>query len=98
MKVGNPVALKLAAAFQPVLARVEAIAPASSPLETGLVREEAYKGLAPPQFYCVTALVSNPADTFKAGMTGTAKVLIARHSLAGFVWKDLRDFVQRKVW
>lgn len=98
VKVGNPVALKLAAAFQPVLARVEAIAPASSPLETGLVREEAYKGLAPPQFYCVTALVSNPADTFKAGMTGTAKVLIARHSLAGFVWKDLRDFVQRKVW
>lgn len=98
VQAGNPVSLKLAAAFESQPSRVAAIAPASSPVEAGLIQQEAYKGLTPPQFYSVTALVPNPSNTLKAGMTGTAKVLIARHSLAGFAWKEVRDFVQRKVW
>jgi putative peptide zinc metalloprotease protein len=96
--VGEPVSLKITAAFAEVSSRVEAIAPSSSAMEAGLVREETYKGLVPPQFYGVTALVSNPSHALKPGMSGTAKVLVARRSLGGFLWKELRDFFQGKVW
>ncbi len=98
VNVGSTVALKLLGTFQPLTARVADIAPASSPIEAGLTRQEAYRGLAPPQFYCVTAMVSNGANILKPGMTGTGKVFISRRSLAGFAWKDLRDFVQQKIW
>ncbi|HYL96179.1 MAG TPA: hypothetical protein VET69_10270, partial [Terriglobales bacterium] len=60
--------------------------------------EEAYKGLVPPQFYRVTALIPNTSHALKPGMTGTAKVLVVRRSMAGFAWESVRDFVQRKVW
>ncbi|HKC72467.1 MAG TPA: HlyD family efflux transporter periplasmic adaptor subunit [Terriglobales bacterium] len=98
VNVGKTVSLKLAAAFQGVSAQVQGIAPAASPIGAGLVKEEAYKGLVVPQFYGVTALVSNPSHALRPGMTGTAKILVARRSAAGFVWQGLRDFVQRKVW
>lgn len=98
VKVGEPVSLDLAAAFQPLPARVETIASAPSPPDAGLIQQPNYKGLVPPRFYCVTALVSNPSNALKSGMTGTAKVWVARRSLAGFVWEDLRDFAQLKLW
>ena len=98
VKVGSPISLKLTGAFEPFPCRVEAMAPASSPIEAGLIQHEAYKGLLPPQFYSVTALVANPSNLLKPGMTGTAKVLIARRSLAGFASQEVRDFVQRKAW
>lgn len=98
VQVGSSVALKLLGTFQPLASSVAAIAPASSPIEAGLIPKEAYKGLVPPQFYSVTALLANPSNTVKPGMTGTAKVIVARRSLAGFAWKDLEDLVLQKVW
>lgn len=98
VKVGSTVTLKLLGTFEPLDSQVAAIAPASSPIEDGLIPQEAYKGLVPPQFYSVTALLANPSNTLKPGMTGTAKVIIARRSLVGFAWKDLKDFVLQKVW
>ncbi len=98
VKLGSTVTLKLLGTFAPLASQVAAIAPASSPIEEGLIPQEAYKGLVPPQFYSVTALLANPSNTLKPGMTGTAKVIIARRSLAGFAWKDLKDFVLQKVW
>jgi putative peptide zinc metalloprotease protein len=98
VQVGSPVALKLLGTFHPLASRVAAIAPASSPIEAGLIPKEAYKGLVPPQFYSVTALLANPSNSLKPGMTGTAKVMVARRSLAGFAWEDLKDFVLQKMW
>jgi hypothetical protein len=98
VKPGQLVHLKPTSVMQELPSRVEAIAPVSSPIEAGLMQEEAYKGITPPQFYAVTALISNPSQSLKPGMTGMAKVIVARRSLAGFAWKEFRDFVQRKVW
>jgi len=98
VNIGKPVSLKLAAGFQTLSSQVEAVAPAASPIDAGLVHEEAYKGLVPPQFYRVTALIPNTSHALKPGMTGTAKVLVVRRSMAGFAWESVRDFVQRKVW
>jgi multidrug resistance efflux pump len=98
VQVGSSVALKLSGAFQPLASSVAAIAPASSPIEAGLLPKEAYKGLLAPQFYSLAALLPNPSNTLKPGMTGTAKVTITRRSLAGFAWKDLKDLVLQKVW
>jgi len=34
----------------------------------------------------------------KPGMTGTAKVLVARRSLAGFAFQFTNDLISRRIW
>jgi len=85
--------------FRPIRGQVSSIAPASSELAAGLSQEEEkYKGLAPPSYYVATVLVSNPEGTLRSGMSGDAKVRVARHSIADLMWKNVREFVQRKLW
>jgi hypothetical protein len=67
-------------------------------MEPGLVPFQGYKGLTGVDFYGVTALVPNAGGRMRAGMSGTAKILIARRTLAGMAGKQLRDFVDRKIW
>ncbi|MGA8492712.1 MAG: HlyD family efflux transporter periplasmic adaptor subunit [Terriglobales bacterium] len=99
IKPSAPVSLKLESLFQPIRGQVNSIAPASSQLAPGLSQEEEkYKGLAPPSYYVATVWVSNPGGILRSGMSGDAKVRIARHSMAELVWRNLREFVQRKLW
>ena len=96
--VGSPISLNLDSLFGRRATRVEAIAPVASRLEPGLAKVDSYKGLAGPDFYAVTALVSNADGEFKAGMSGTAKIVTAHRSLAGLAWRATQDFVDRKIW
>ena len=99
IKSGAPASLKLESLFRPIRGQVSSIAPASSELAAGLSQEEEkYKGLAPPSYYVATVLVSNPEGTLRSGMSGDAKVRVARHSIADLMWKNVREFVQRKLW
>jgi hypothetical protein len=50
------------------------------------------------EFYAVTALVPNTDGELRPGMSGTAKILTARRSLAALAAKTIGDFVARKVW
>lgn len=98
LRVGDRVSLKMDSWLKPLRSEVAEIAPSASRMEAGLAPSEGYKGLTGVDFYGVTALVSNADSRLRPGMSGTAKILIARRSLAGFVGKELRDFVDRKFW
>ena len=95
---GEGVSLKMDSLFQERSSQVEAMAPVASGIEPGLASSEGYKGMTGVDFYAVTTLVPNEDGLLKPGMSGTAKILIARRSLAGFAWKTVRDFVDRKIW
>ena len=67
-------------------------------MEPGLVPAERYKGMMGTDFFGVTALVPNADGRLRAGMSGTAKILIARRTFVGLAWQQVRDFVSRKIW
>jgi putative peptide zinc metalloprotease protein len=98
LKVGDRVSLKMDSWLKPLRSAVAEIAPTASRMEPGLAPAAGYKGLTGVDFYGVTALVSNADSQLRPGMSGTAKILIARRSFAGVVGKELRDFVDRKFW
>jgi putative peptide zinc metalloprotease protein len=95
---GSPASLKMEALLQPMRGTVSSMTPASTEMGAGLEEEERYKGIAPPSYYAATVLVSNSDDNLKPGMSGEAKIQVGWHSIAGFMWEDVREFVQRKVW
>lgn len=95
---GDRVSLKLDSSFDPLRSQVAEVAPSSSHMEAGLIPAEAIKGLSATDFYGVTAVVGNADGRLRAGMSGTAKILIGHRSIAGFAGKEIRDFVDRKVW
>ena len=94
----NRVSLKMDSSFQSLRSQVAEVAPSASRAEPGLVPVEGYKGLTGVDFYGVTALVPNTDGRLKAGMSGTAKVLVSHRSLAALAGKQIRDFVDRKFW
>ncbi len=73
------------------------ISPVSSELPPGLARAVEYQGIRPPQYYVGTVILPNDG-LLREGMTGTAKLRVARRSIAYLVWRDVRDFIGRKVW
>ena len=89
--------LKLESHFQPILGRVVSVSPAPLDLSLGPLHVEQHKGMAPP-YYVATVQVQNPQATIRAGMSGNAKILVTRRSAAWFLWENVREFVQRKIW
>jgi len=75
---------------------LSAVAPASS-LAGGLLTKDQLQGINPPRYYVGTVVLANDGQ-LNAGMTGSAKVLVARRSLLGFAYRFSRDLVWRKVW
>jgi putative peptide zinc metalloprotease protein len=96
--VGALVSLKLASRFQPLRGQVSAVAPASSPVESGLISDAKYKGIAPPAYYVATVLLSNPDRRLRPGMSGDAKINFRWRSVAGLIFEDMREFASRKIW
>ena len=98
VRAGNRVSLKMDSSFARLRSRVVEVAPAASRIEPGLAPVEGYKGLTGEDFYAVTALLPNADGRLKAGISGTAKILIAHRSLASLAGKQVRDFFGRKIW
>lgn len=98
VRAGDRVSLKLDAAFGRRESEVAEVAPAASAIEPGLAPAETYQGMSGVDFYVVTALVPNRDGRLKPGTSGSAKILIARRSLAGLAGRSVRDFVERTVW
>jgi len=96
--VGDEASLKLESRFQSILGRVASIsATPQNPVE-GLLHVQQYKGIAPPPFYVVTTFIQNAQGLLRAGMSGDAKIKVARRSAAWFLWENLQEFGQRKAW
>jgi len=47
--------------------------------------------------YIADVLLENDGS-LRAGMTGTARIVVRRTSLAGIAAREIRDFVDRKLW
>jgi len=98
VKAGDPVSLKLDSSFEPLHSRVLEVAPSASRIEPGLAPLEGYKGLTGVDFYGVTALLPNADGRFRAGTSGTAKIVVAHRALVSLTGKQVRDFIDRKIW
>jgi len=92
------VSLKLQSRFQPLLGKVNSMAPVATLIDSGLVDETQYKGIAPPAYYVATVLLANPDEKIMPGMSGDAKINVRRRSIAALLFEDLREFASRKIW
>jgi putative peptide zinc metalloprotease protein len=97
-KVGAGARLQAEGILKKWESEVVAITPVSHDQNTAFVDPGKLKGLSPPRFYLVDLVVANPDGRLKPGMTGTARVYGERTSMAGFLWRAVRDFWMRKVW
>lgn len=98
IRIGAPVALRLDAQASSVFGKVVALATMSSEIETGLLPPENYKGIQGSRYYVARVALLNDRALLRDGMTGTAKILVRRQSLAGLAWLGVVEFVRRKLW
>ena len=83
--------------LRPISARLTQLAPALDATGGGLVTKDQLRGINPPRFYTGTAILENDGNLMP-GMAGSAKILVARRSLAGLSYRFAREFVGRKFW
>jgi hypothetical protein len=95
--LGSRVRLQSEAYAMPLTATLVSVAPASAAVEPGLIPMDQLKGITPPRFYVGAAMLTNSGE-LREGMTGAAKIFIARRSIAGFAWIFARDLVDRRIW
>jgi multidrug efflux pump subunit AcrA (membrane-fusion protein) len=95
--LGAHVRLLVQGRVAPLSGVLSLISPASAPIAEGLVPKARLQGIDPPRYYLGTVPVKNDSDLM-AGMTGSAKVLTGRRSLAGICFRFGRDLIERKVW
>ncbi len=50
-----------------------------------------------PKFYVGNVELQNRGD-LREGMSGDAKILVGRRSVAEFTWRFARDLVGRRMW
>jgi putative peptide zinc metalloprotease protein len=77
---------------------VLAIGPKSTEIDAALEEEREFQGLRPPNFYVAEMRISNPDLVLKPGMVGFARIYGQRKSVAGLLWREVWQFVQRKIW
>jgi len=93
---GEAVRLLATGRVRPVSGTVTSVAPRFA-LAEGLVSKDQLQGINPPRYYMASVWLKNDGE-LKPGMTGIAKVLVARRSLAGFAFEFSRDLISRKIW
>jgi len=98
LRVGSPASLEVEGIFMKWNAQALALSAVSTALDPGLAGETQYQGMRPPNFYSADLLVANPDGKLKPGMSGTGRVYGRRRSLAGFMLREIMNFVGRKVW
>jgi hypothetical protein len=97
LHLGSPVRLLVSGQVTPLSGVLSLISPAAAPIAEGLIPKEQLQGINPPRYYPGTVLVKNDGNLM-AGMTGSAKILIGKRSLAGFGYRFSRDLLERKIW
>jgi putative peptide zinc metalloprotease protein len=97
VRLGAPVRLHAESQFQPWSGTLASLAPASSPIETGLMEKAQLEGIRAPRFYVGKVELQNHGD-LREGMRGNAKIQVGRRSAAEFAWRFARDLVGRRLW
>ncbi len=81
----------------PVSGVLSQISPAAAPIADGLIQKNQLQGINAPRFYLGTVLLANNGSLMP-GMTGSAKILAGKRSLAGLAFRFGGEFIQRKIW
>jgi putative peptide zinc metalloprotease protein len=97
VRLGAPVRLHAESEFKAWSGTLASLAPAPSAIEAGLMESENLEGLRPPRFYLGNVELQNRGD-LREGMSGDAKILVGRRSVAGYIWHISRDLVGRRMW
>jgi putative peptide zinc metalloprotease protein len=97
VRLGTRVRLQTESYAIPLTATLSAVAPASASVDPGLIPLDQLKGITPPRFYVGSAILANTGE-LREGMTGIAKIFVARRSIAGFIWIFVRDLIDRRIW
>lgn len=98
VRLGAQVRLQPQSHMLPLNGSLASIAPDSTEIEPGLIPKDQLKGITPPRFYVGSVFVKNSLGDLRDGMTGNAKILVARRSIAGLTWVFTRDLVERRIW
>jgi putative peptide zinc metalloprotease protein len=97
IRIGTRVRLQAASRMLVYTSVLSSVAPVPTTPEPGIIPKDQLKGIAPPRFYLGSALLRNSGELWE-GMSGTAKIFVARRSIAEFVWIFSRDLFSRKLW
>jgi putative peptide zinc metalloprotease protein len=97
VRSGAQVSLLVDGSFRARSAVVSGLQPVGGTLPPAVESIKEIKGGAQLEYYAAETVVANDG-TLHAGMTGTARIAVRRTSLAGLVVRDIRDFVERKIW
>jgi len=99
--LGAPVRLHTESQFKTWSGTLASVAPASSSIkagiESGLVAKAQLEGIRVPQFYIGNVELQNVGD-LRQGLSGTAKILVGRRSMAGLAWRFAGDLMGRRIW
>lgn len=97
VRPGARVSLLPDGSFRPRSSTIADLQPAAGELPPAVESIKEIKGGAHLEYYAAEAVISNDGS-LRAGMTGTARILVRRTSLAASVARAIRDFVERKAW
>lgn len=97
VRVGAAVRLHAQSQFKAWYGTLSSLAPASASIEPGLIEKAQLEGIRTPKFYLGNVELQNHGD-LRQGMSGNAKILVARRSAAEFAWRFAHDLAGRRVW
>ena len=97
LRMNVPVRLLINGQITPLNGVLTAISAVPAPMAEGLVTKEQLQGINPPRFYLGIVVLKNDGSLME-GMSGSAKILVARRSVASFGYRFGRDLVRRKLW
>ena len=98
VRVGSRAKIHVQGMFSTLEGSVIAIAPTTAEIPAGVMEQEQYAGLRALRYYAVDIDVPNRGSDLKIGMTGEAKVILERRSVAARLAEAATDFVARKMW
>ncbi len=97
VRIGAPVRLHAESQFKAWSGTLSSLAPASASIEPGLMEKAQLEGIRTPKFYLGNVELQNRGD-LREGMSGNAKILVGRRSMAEFAWRFTRDLAGRRMW
>ncbi|HKI26621.1 MAG TPA: HlyD family efflux transporter periplasmic adaptor subunit [Candidatus Sulfotelmatobacter sp.] len=98
LHLGSSARLRIGGLLPSVEGTVTDIAPDVSAMQAGVMEKGKYIGLHTPHYYFADICIPNPDGILKIGLTGEAKIVVRRRSVAGLIGEAVADFVSRKLW
>ena len=95
--VGSLARLRVPSRVMPISGTLRSVSADWVPLDPGLGQKEQLAGINPPRFFAAEVRLTS-TEGLLPGMTGMAKVLAGRRSLARLTWRFGRDLIARRLW